>query len=594
MQLSCYCRSFDLDQAPLYEALSYVWGFDIPAIKSQILFETEVLSIGSSLANALTRLRLRNSIRVLWVDALCINQKDDDEKNRQVLLMGSIYLLARRTVVWLGHGDSKTTKKKFRCIREIAGACREYAGTHTLGRAARNRYGPLKPPVDWFRYSVCDGLKDLYDLQWFWRVWYVQEICLARDAVAIWEAEMIAWSHVSLATSWMTDNRLVNQRDDQVVRLIYSVPCVIAGMMCLTSSTQTPLLDVLRQFRGRQCTYIKDRVHGPLGLVTDEEAQYIVVDYSKTAGEVYAETVLATIRLRSRLTALGAVSHPEEYAAVEGTPSWAPCWNDWNPVVRMGLSDEYCPWSTCSNEHVRHTDTCDMSSTRLFLTDIRYCTVRDVDNIMWDLEYHERDLFHPFKTALRRASGRELPILTQEKLARTLTTEQSGENFVQNVSEDQQTTFYRSFSTFMSTLRTYKELDQQSAIFREDAYLYCSDRRVFYTENSSYGLGPRCMRPDDVVVVLYRSNTPYILRPQGNSYLFMGQAYVDEIMNGELVREVKAGKRQEERFCVVQKKWLSSGHQHSRTTDAHRAKLQLATLILNVKFLHISVYTWVS
>lgn len=53
-------------------------------------------------ALALRSLREPRQSRVLWIDAICINQKDTDEKNIQIPLMGDIYKTASQVVVWLG------------------------------------------------------------------------------------------------------------------------------------------------------------------------------------------------------------------------------------------------------------------------------------------------------------------------------------------------------------------------------------------------------------------------------------------------------------------------------------------------------------
>jgi hypothetical protein len=52
-------------------------------------------------------------------------------------------------------------------------------------------------------------------------------------------------------------------------------------------------------------------------------------------------------------------------------------------------------------------------------------------------------------------------------------------------------------------------------------------------------------------VVLHGGNTPYILRPKGDKYLFMGQAYVDDIMNGQLMEKLDRGEVQEQDFCLI-------------------------------------------
>lgn len=95
--------------AHLFEALSYEWG-------SQDNQQTIFVHSGSALCHPLhvTRnlhaalIHLRDPLleRVLWIDAVCINQRDDDEKGHQVALMARIYGLAQRVVVWLGEeGD---------------------------------------------------------------------------------------------------------------------------------------------------------------------------------------------------------------------------------------------------------------------------------------------------------------------------------------------------------------------------------------------------------------------------------------------------------------------------------------------------------
>lgn len=67
--------------------------------------------------------------------------------------------------------------------------------------------------------------------------------------------------------------------------------------------------------------------------------------------------------------------------------------------------------------------------------------------------------------------------------------------------------------------------------------LYCNDRRIFRTNKGWMGLGPRCMRPDDLLVVLDGGPMPYILRPaDAGKFLFMGDCYVSNIARGEVYR----------------------------------------------------------
>ncbi|KAH6696658.1 heterokaryon incompatibility protein-domain-containing protein, partial [Leptodontidium sp. MPI-SDFR-AT-0119] len=83
-----------------YEALSYTWGDPQPS--STIQMDGLPYWVSANLFEGLQRLRLPDQDRVLWIDAVCINQKNLTEKSAQVGLMFSIYLKAHRVVVWLG------------------------------------------------------------------------------------------------------------------------------------------------------------------------------------------------------------------------------------------------------------------------------------------------------------------------------------------------------------------------------------------------------------------------------------------------------------------------------------------------------------
>ena len=87
--LSCILEDCRLSDDPSYEALSYTWGR--PIFPELLHTHDGVLKITENLALALRGLRFKNRIRYLWVDAVCINQNDATDKNRQVAMMDSVY-----------------------------------------------------------------------------------------------------------------------------------------------------------------------------------------------------------------------------------------------------------------------------------------------------------------------------------------------------------------------------------------------------------------------------------------------------------------------------------------------------------------------
>lgn len=95
---------------PRYEALSYVWGD--PDDASEALVEGSLFStyeVRANLRSALFHLRHKNEERVIWIDALCINQRDTNERNHQVGQMGRIYSSATRVIAWLGESTASTS-----------------------------------------------------------------------------------------------------------------------------------------------------------------------------------------------------------------------------------------------------------------------------------------------------------------------------------------------------------------------------------------------------------------------------------------------------------------------------------------------------
>jgi Heterokaryon incompatibility protein (HET) len=98
--LSCKLSTKSLASRPKYEALSYVWGGKTPV--EEISVDEEKCSARRNPAAALRALRHKTEDRFLWVDAICINQKDLDEREMQVGLMKEIYDGTSELLVWLG------------------------------------------------------------------------------------------------------------------------------------------------------------------------------------------------------------------------------------------------------------------------------------------------------------------------------------------------------------------------------------------------------------------------------------------------------------------------------------------------------------
>ena len=95
-----------------FEALSYRWGSDDD--QKPVYIDGYEVPVNRNLYAALSRLQDRFIERIIWVDAICIDQKNDDEKGSQIQLMAKIFSKATRVLVWLGkeRDNSDTAFKK--------------------------------------------------------------------------------------------------------------------------------------------------------------------------------------------------------------------------------------------------------------------------------------------------------------------------------------------------------------------------------------------------------------------------------------------------------------------------------------------------
>jgi len=116
------CQLFNYSLEPdkcthLYEALSYVWGD--PNETLPIFVDGHVLHITVSLHAALLRLRDHSLERIIWIDALCIDQANEKEKEHQIQSMARIYGQANRVIVWLGE-EKDNSDQALEIIRSAA------------------------------------------------------------------------------------------------------------------------------------------------------------------------------------------------------------------------------------------------------------------------------------------------------------------------------------------------------------------------------------------------------------------------------------------------------------------------------------------
>jgi hypothetical protein len=102
-EISCHLTLVSLGDNPQFQALSYVWGD--PKDTNLVQLDGHVFPVTRNLEAAIRRLRKSTEDRVIWIDQLCINQANLDEKSAQVAIMPQIYMACSEVILWLGEID---------------------------------------------------------------------------------------------------------------------------------------------------------------------------------------------------------------------------------------------------------------------------------------------------------------------------------------------------------------------------------------------------------------------------------------------------------------------------------------------------------
>jgi len=154
-------------------------------VMKTITLNSRRYEIRENLFDALVHLRHETRERVLWIDAICINQDDVEERNHQVSQMGAIYSKASKVVAWVGLADEFTTA--------ALGYLQEFEAVPDLiDRTSFDIFKTkLAGTVDGHR--VLEGVRSVSLRPYWTRLWIIQEVNLASDAHIQCGSDCISW-----------------------------------------------------------------------------------------------------------------------------------------------------------------------------------------------------------------------------------------------------------------------------------------------------------------------------------------------------------------------------------------------------------------
>ncbi|KAK4160898.1 heterokaryon incompatibility protein-domain-containing protein [Cladorrhinum sp. PSN259] len=324
--IECSLVDSDLDQdADTFEALSYVWG-DV-SVTTPIQVNDLTLQIGKNLRQFLLNLRQTDKPRVLWADAVCINQGSIEERNRQVGLMRDIYKHASSAVVWLGESTKKTSKvfDALEILEKEARELREAGQSHTIKLRTGPAYEAHTSGWSWPDYKEV-----LLENEWWQRAWTLQEIILPKKAVLVSGTYTVDFDKFSTG---IIHAKKLGLFDDSYFGNKWKSGTEPFDMVhAIKAAPELPnvgdeFLYYLASSHERAATNPRDNIFAVLGLFKAGRLQGtgIEPDYAIEPGEIYRRATKVIIERSGKLDVLG-FCYPYTKRVVSDLPSWVPDW----------------------------------------------------------------------------------------------------------------------------------------------------------------------------------------------------------------------------------------------------------------------------
>lgn len=555
-----------------YEALSYVWGS--PERRESIVVEKSphkevlenllpgppivvhppveqrtgtspgnsitTLAITENLAMALKHLRRPDTCRILWVDAICINQDDVAERSIEVASMGDIFRNALQVVVWLGpDGDyGHLAVDTFLEIgQDIDLPDDRFVMTVKPGSPTdileRNHKALRARVLNWV------AVRSILQRTWFTRLWVVQEIGLAEKAVIKIGPHELEWRTFKAGFFWVwkqvtqftpiTD--LIDGKDLKKIALVTGE----------TRDMSIDLLTLLDATKYSACLDPRDRIYAILSLLPMRERMDIKPDYSKDVEYIYKDFAVRHVRRTPRLT-LFHFSTLRKSASTLKLPSWIPDLSVPNPADFI----QYCDASGISEHEAAYVE----SSNSLR---VRGVVTATITNVTASVSHSARV---PEILAIAHTWEPE-GVLTRPYVAGGSLLDAFVLTLISGYTKDAVPPDSGNFLTLEECKRAYMlsviegKTEPSTAYYVDNLQSMLPGRAFFTTKEGYIGLCPDTAQPGDQIAVVLGCATPLVLRPSEtkrrrseansgssgrgptNARIMVGECYVPGIMWSE-------------------------------------------------------------
>jgi hypothetical protein len=552
-----------LDQRPDYIALSYVWGKE--SSNDPILHvDGYPLQIRASLWQALQELTTHvNTIR-LWVDQICIDQKNETEKQQQVELMSRIYKHAQRVIGWLGdHDNDSQLALDLLFVVGNSPPAHEVQAESEWRRAvdALMKAGHLQRLGDLFDPSkrTVQAAACLVQRPWFYRLWIVQEVALASTLELrcgnssipgdiFFNAVRILRSVVSdppmpwLQKPYRNAHKLGQLRAQVQLGQDHSFP------------------HLAHTLSGWLCEKTQDRLNALFGLMFRDKQAWFMPSYSMSAIELYFAFAQAHIRLKGTLDILHfagcadnsahAIFQVEDRVVLQlhpppdDVPSWVPDWRVQSRplVLTNSLEDASVGFSATSSDpdFEFHDNILRVCAREMDI--IKVCGWPYVESLGRHLKMTEHETFNHWfnlaKTVLNDVNVEPMfaSTLVMDGKVAVAERQDTGANSPRVPSLFEHWAAKNLDDFGRTSQKDWKDTVDDSTRYGYIAEELCRDRTFFITEAGHLGLGSAHVSPGDSVYLLHGLKTPFVIHHAQGLHVLRGECYVYGLMDGRVQR----------------------------------------------------------
>lgn len=552
----------------------------------------EPMEVTINLYSALQKLKASYSRKFLWIDAVCINQADLEERASQVRMMRDIYNKASGVIIWLG----ETTPNLSAAVRTI-----EFLSNNFLVETSISPSSVVSSTGLCLRSEHLEQLKictssvpdmaytlvaHFFSLPWFRRIWVLQEAFSHITITAHLGPHAISWGSIILAAFWQANltrkhTAASTNRPDGLTARQY-LPELWLGLLHTRTPRGLSMIELVSRARDFEASDPRDKVFALLGLANDlglpeTRSPGLLPNYKKTKSEIYTTFAKDLILETNDLHILSLVNTFIGRRQTRELVSWMPDLDTSLATIRgLGFPSKYnASFSTIAQPVSGRTEnmtTPTLSLHGLFIDSVHYVTEsiitfsRDlklrmnanVDAIMELWKMHVRPLsrdtledqllksYIELLTAAGFALPTEFPAQPLGKVVPSCEVPSLMSDFAAYWAR-----LEPSFITFEKPNRSYliRQAERGDADqFGVLAGKACHERKFFITAKGRMGLCPRDTEVGDDVVVLYGGSVPYVLAAKSDhKWAFVGECYVDGIMFGE----AQDLKRREQIFHIV-------------------------------------------